>query len=230
MKKTVAAAGDFPPGFWTQTTSFWIDTSNNNWDRVQDAIDFCSQMDSEGFAGVCHKVSEGSYFQDPYWQPVKQWCDANDVMCWGYHYVTTDDPAAQAAMWNGNNGGPKAMFDFEANSGDMSNFWAVADGFNAAGVQVQEGYIPNWYYNQVGGGDLSQIPFLISSAYPGGSGYAWDLYYNQAGGDNGEGWAPYGGATPKGWQFTDSALVAGLTVDCNAFRGTPQQLQAALGL
>ncbi len=219
----VTVAG--PP---VQTTVFWPDVSNNQWSRTQDAINFCAQLTAQGFAAVCHKVSEGAYFQDRFWQPVKDWCDHNDLMCFGYHYVTEDDPAAQAAMWNANNGGPLAMFDFESNSGDMNNFWNVANAFNAAGVQVQEGYCPNWYWNSVGGGDLSKIPFLISSAYPGGSGYASDIY-NQAGGDAGEGWNSYGGATPLGWQFTDKALIAGLTVDCNAFRGTAQQLQAALG-
>jgi hypothetical protein len=32
--------------------------------------------------------------------------------------------------------------------------------------------------------------------------------------------APYGGATPGAWQFTDRADIAGLTVDCNAYPGT----------
>lgn len=221
---------NFPPGFWTAKTSFWPDVSNNNWGSVGDAINFCSQLSAEGFAAVCHKVSEGSYFQDRFWQPVKEWCDGNDLMCFGYHYVTWDDPDAQAAMWNGNNGGDKGMFDWEANSGDMNNFWNVANGFNRAGVQVQEGYNPQWYWNGAGRGDLSGIPFLISSAYPGGKGYASDIY-EQCGGDDGEGWDSYGGATPLGWQFTDNATIAGLDgVDCNAFKGTPQQLQAALGL
>jgi Glycosyl hydrolases family 25 len=223
----------FPPGFWTATTSFYPDVSNNNWGNdVQAAINFCQQINAQGFAAVCHKTSEGSYFQDPFWQPVKQWCDANDVMCYGYHYVTEDDPAAQVAQWNANNGGPLAMFDWEANGGDMQNFWNVAAGFNAGGVKVQEGYCPQWYWNSVGGGDLSQIPFLIASAYPLGSqgGFASDLY-SQCGGDSGEGWQSYGGATPLAWQFTDNATISGISgVDCNAFKGTPQQLQAALGL
>jgi hypothetical protein len=212
-------------------TSFWPDVSNNQWGCVQDAINFCAQLSAQGFAAVCHKVSEGSYFQDSFWQPVKQWCDGNDLMCFGYHYVTQDDPSAQAAMWNGNNGGSLAMFDWEANGGDLNNFWNVANGFNAAGVQVQEGYCPQWYWNSVGGGDLSQVPFLLSSAYPStAGGFAWNLY-NQAGGDDGEGFETYGNATPLGWQFTNNATIAGRNgIDCNAFKGTPQQLQAALGL
>lgn len=219
----------FPPGFWEQTTVFWPDVSNNNWGgSTQNAIDFCSRVSGEGFAAVCHKVTEGAYYQDRFWQPVKEWCDSNGVMAFGYHYVTEDDPAEQAAAWNDNNGGPIAMFDFEANSGDMDNFWRVASAFNDAGVQVGQGYVPHWYWDSHGRGDLSQIPFLISSAYPGGSGYASTIY-NDGGGDDGSGWDAYGGATPKGWQFTDQALIAGLTVDCNAFKGSPRDLQAALG-
>jgi hypothetical protein len=210
-------------------TVFWPDVSNNNWHDVQDAINFCSQLGRQGFAAVCHKVSEGSYFRDPYWQPVKQWCDNNNLMCFGYHYVTRDNPAAQATQWNANHGGPLAMFDWEANSGVLQNFWDVANGFNQAGVRVQEGYCPRWYWNSVGGGDLSRVPFLISSAYPGGSGIAADIY-DGSGGDSGEGWQPYGGVTPLGWQFTDRAMVAGKNVDCNAFKGNPRELQTALGL
>lgn len=211
-------------------TALWPDVSNNNWSDVGAAINFCSQLAAQGFAAVCHKVSEGSYFKDPYWQPVKQWCDGNNLMCFGYHYVTQDDPAAQAAQWNANNGGPLAMFDWEANGGDLHNFWNVVSGFNAAGVKVQEGYCPNWYWNSVGGGSLSQIPFLISSAYPGAAAsFASDIY-RCIGGDSGEGWQSYGGATPLGWQFTNQALIGGITVDCNAFKGTPRELQTALGL
>jgi hypothetical protein len=220
----------FPDGFWDQKTVFWPDVSNNNWNSVDDAINFCSQINEQGFAMVCHKVSEGSYYQDRYWRPVKEWCDANGTMSLGYHYVTWDDPAAQAATWRAAGGDNIVMFDWEANSGDMNNFWNVANAFNAAGVNVQVGYCPQWYWNSAGEGDLSQIPFVISSAYPGGGGYASDIYYNQCGGDDGEGWNGYGGATPKGWQFTDNATVSGHSrIDCNAFKGTPQQLQAALG-
>lgn len=76
-----------------------------------------------------------------------------------------------------------------------------------------------WYWSQHGGGDLSQLAnALVASGYPDGTGYAWNIYTN-TGGDTGTGWTPYGGATPGAWQFTDRADVAGLTVDCNAYRG-----------
>jgi len=201
-------------------TLFYPDCSNNNWSSTQDAIDFLEQLVPEGFSAISHKVSEGNYYEDPYWPTVQQWCQHNSFPVIGYHYVTSDNPASQAQTWLGNNGGALAMLDWEANGGDLANLTAVIDAFNAAGISVQLGYYPQWYWSGQGGGDLSGLAnALVSSAYPGGSGYASTVYAN-SGGDSGAGWAPYGGATPAAWQFTDRALIAGHTVDCNAYRGT----------
>lgn len=201
-------------------TLFYPDCSNNNWSSPQDPIQFLEQLVPEGFSGMCHKVSEGNYYEDPYWPTVRQWCRQHHLPLIGYHYVTTDDPASQAATWHGNNGGTRAMLDWEDNGGDLANLTAVVDGFNAAGVTVQLGYYPQWYWRQQGGGNLSDLAnFLVSSAYPDSSGYASTIYTN-SGGNTGEGWAPYGGATPATWQFTNSADIAGFTVDCNAYQGT----------
>jgi Glycosyl hydrolases family 25 len=203
-------------------TIFYPDVSNNNWSSSQDLYNFLAQLGPQGFAGVCHKISEGNYYDDPYGSECQQWCADNKVPFIGYHYVTENDPAEQAQNWLDSGGGTVAMFDFEANSGDMDNFWAVANAFNAAGVNVQMGYIPNWYWSEVGGGDLSQVPVLVSSAYPIGStsGFASSLY-DQCDGDDGEGWDTYGGAEPTCWQFTDNASVSPFTgIDCNAYRGT----------
>ena len=42
-------------------TLYYPDLSNNNWRSGQDLISFLAEMPKEGFAGVCHKVSEGNY-------------------------------------------------------------------------------------------------------------------------------------------------------------------------
>jgi len=187
---------------------------------MQGAINFLEQLVPEGFSGMCHKVSEGDYYEDPYWPTVRQWCQHNNLPVIGYHYVTTDDPASQARTWLGNNGGAQAMLDWELNGGNLANLTAVVDAFNAAGVTVQLGYYPQWYWSQQGGGDLSDLAnALVSSAYPDGAGYASTIYAN-AGGQTGPGWAPYGNATPAAWQFTSSADIAGTTTDCNAYQGT----------
>jgi hypothetical protein len=201
-------------------TLFYPDCSNNNWSTTQDAITFLEQLVPESFSGICHKVSEGSYYEDPYWPAIQQWCQQNNLPVLGYHYVTTDDPASQAWTWLGNNGGKLAELDWERNGGDLANLVAVVDAFNTAGVTVQLGYYPRWYWNQLGGGDLSDLAnALVSSGYPDGNGYASTIYTN-SGGNVGQGWAPYGNTAPVAWQFTDSADIAGFTVDCNAYLGT----------
>jgi hypothetical protein len=201
-------------------TLFYPDCSNNNWATTQAAINFLQQLVPQGFSGICHKVSEGSYYEDPYWPAIQQWCEQHNLPVLGYHYVTTDDAASQARTWRANQGGSSAMLDWENNSGDLANLIAVVDAFNTAGITIQLGYYPQWYWNQQGGGDLSQLAnALVASGYPDGNGYAWTIYTN-SNGDTGAGWAPYGGATPGAWQFTDRADIAGLTVDCNAYLGT----------
>lgn len=206
-------------------TLYGPDVSNNNFNSSADAVGFVSALPGEGFSWVEQKVSEGSSYKDPYWPAIRDWCTANDFPCIGYHYVRVGDPAGQAANFVANGGGKFAMLDFEANSGDISNFWAVVNAFNAADVEIALSYIPRWYWQQIGSPDLSQVPGLIASNYVNGSGYASVLY---PGNDDAR-WAPYGGATPQILQFTSSALVAGKSVDANAFKGTITELRALLG-
>jgi len=205
---------------------FYVDVSNNNWRSVDELTGFLSQLNGLGVSGVCHKVSEGNYYVDPYWQACRSWCEKNDMSWLGYHYVTTNDAASQVAAFVGNNGGGNVMLDFENNSGDIGNFWNVVEAFNAANINVSMAYIPQWYWNQIGCPDLSYLTrngiALVSSNYPGGLGDGntpQDLYAI-GGGNGGAGWASYGGCTPSVWQFTDQANVAGFSVDCNAYHGS----------
>jgi hypothetical protein len=78
-------------------TLFYPDCSNNNWSSTQDAIDFLQRLVPEGFSGICHKVSEGSYYEDPYWPTVQHWCQTHNLSLIGYHYVTADDPSPHLA-------------------------------------------------------------------------------------------------------------------------------------
>lgn len=169
-------------------TLFYPDCSNNNWSSTADAKNFLEQLVPEGFHGICHKVPEGNYYEDPYWPTVQQWCQHNNFSLIGYHYVTTDDPASQAPTWLANNGGPIAMLDWEANGGDLANLIAVVDAFNTAGVTVQLGCYPHWYWQQQGGGTLAGLTIsLVSSGYPDGSGYASTIYANSTGSNTGTG-------------------------------------------
>jgi hypothetical protein len=205
------------------TTLFYPDVSNNNWSSSQDLLNFLPQLVPEGFSGVAHKMSEGSYYADPYGPIAQQWCAQNGLPFIGYPYLSTEDPNAQAQNWKAAGGGTNAMFDWEYNGGDLKNFWAVVNGFNAVGVNIQLGYCPKWYWQDEGEGDLLLTPndvLLISSDYPNAGGsYASVIYYLNDGGDSGPGWDAYGGCTPTIWQFTDAAVIAGHSMDCNAYKG-----------
>lgn len=220
-------------------TLLYPDVSNNNWgdEDLTDAgtknlYNFLLQLKCQGFAGVCHKMSQGSSYIDPYGALCQTWCKQNDFPFWGYHWVTMDAPSAQAANWIAAGGNGSTMFDFEDVDNDenatlnFSQLWAVVNAFNANTVNVQGLYLPDWYWGDIGSPDLSTLTsnsiFLVSSAYSNGytSGYASDLYA-ESGGDTGEGWTSYGGATPIAWQFTSSAIISSIgSVDCNAYQGT----------
>lgn len=220
-------------------TLFYPDVSNNNWGNVnltnqgqQNLYNFLSQLAGQGFSGVCHKMSEGNHYIDPYGALAQTWCQQNNFPFIGYHWVTTEDPASQVQTWLAAGGAADVMLDFEAgppSSGDINNFWNVVNAFNDAGVFVQQAYIPRWYWQQIGSPNLSNLGgiLLVASDYPSSSvGFAYNLY-NAGGGDGGEGWASYGGAAPDFWQFTSSAIVSGFTgVDVNAFRGDVATLAA----
>lgn len=206
-------------------TLYGVDVSNNN-DGGRGTIDL-NEIVIENFAWIEAKVSEGNYYKDPDWERIKQFGASTGTPVIGYHYVTTNDPASQARTWLANDGGNVAMLDVEANSGDINNFWAVVNAFNAVGVKVTLSYIPHWYWQEIGSPDLSNVPGLIASNYVNGTGYASSLYP----GDNSSRWFSYGGATPQILQFSSQAIVANLqTCDVNAFRGTLEQLYELLGL
>lgn len=220
-------------------TIFYPDVSNNNWgnenwtQQGQDNLyTFLSTLEAQGFSGVCHKMSQGNSYIDPYGALCQTWCEQNNFPFIGYHWVTEDDPASQVRTWQAAGGALDVMLDVEAgppSSGDINNFWAVVNAFNNAGIFVQLAYLPQWYWGQIGSPALSLGDILlVSSGYPDGTGFASGIYAN-SGGDSGEGWAPYGGATPTMWQFTSSATVGNgsvIGVDVNAFRGDAATLAA----
>ncbi|MEU6587400.1 GH25 family lysozyme [Nocardia sp. NPDC046763] len=187
------------------------------------------EIAAAGFSWVEAKVSEGDYLQDPTWPEFLASAREIGLPIIGYHYAMADcAPAAQVRTWLANNGGANAMIDFEGGGGDIGDFWALVQAFDDAGVNVALSYLPQWYWEQIGSPDLSQVPGLVASAYPGGSGYASDIYA-AAGGDSGQGWTPYGHAQPLIWQFSDQASVAGMSLDANAFRGDIDSLTALIG-
>lgn len=212
-------------------TLYYPDVSNNNWHTSGEAVNFCSQLADEGFSAVCHKVTEGDYYRDPFWSSVLAWAQDTDTPCIGYHYVTTDAAEAQVENYLDHVENPDVpcMLDFEDNSGDLDNYWRVVRAFNDAGIKIALSYIPHWYWTQIGRPDLSQVPGLVSSSYPAGGGYASTIYA-ASDGSNGPGWVSYGGATPVVWQFTSQARIGGHDVDCNAFEGSLNEFKRLLGV
>jgi hypothetical protein len=217
-------------------TLFGPDISNNNFGGEDNpdlaaAAAFINARPGEGFSWVEAKSSQGSDFIDPTWATVHQTATAINLPVVAYHYLDTTDATAQAQTCLSALNGAQVpvMFDFEDDSGDFDNFQAVQSAFKAAGLNVALSYLPQWYWEDIDSPDISGVPGLVSSAYPGGNGAASTIYAED-GGDSGEGWDSYGGATPVIWQFTDQALIAGLDADCNAFIGELSDLQALLGI
>jgi hypothetical protein len=184
-----------------------------------------AEVKAEGFDFVIAKVTQGSSYVDPSWPAFRDAALAAGLILVGYHYVTGDPPAAQADNLLTNLGYPIAtMLDFEAGSGGLDNFWAVADAIASGGGLVALSYIPRWYWQQVGSPDLTGVPGLVASDYVVGSGLASDLYP----GDQSGFWEGYGGIEPSVLQFTDTAEVAGQTIDADAYRGTADQFRQLL--
>jgi hypothetical protein len=221
-------------------TVFYADVSNNNWGGPTFTPTGAQQLTSflatakamPEVLGVLHKTTEGANFVDPYWATFKGWCSdpANDFSWLGYHYVTLDDPTAQAANFVQAGGGQWVMLDHEQGSGGIDQFWAVTQAFNNAGVSVSMGYIPKWYWQQIGSPNLATLTSnqiaLVASNYSGNANLDPIASYDSAGGNNAPGWAPFGGCLPTALQFTNAAVIGGSLVDLNAYNGLGPNLNA----
>lgn len=179
------------------------------------------RVKDEGYQFVFAKVTEGAGYKDPYWLRTRDWCANVGLLCIGYHYVRTDGAEAQARSYAQAGGGDTVMLDFEDGSGNIDNFWNVVNAFNGMGIRVVLTYMPDWYWERIGKPNIADVPgLLVRSEYT--TGYP---------GDGSANWGGYGGKPTGILQWTDKATVAGKSpVDVNAWRGTIQELAAALGL
>lgn len=119
--------------------------------------------------------------------------------------------------------------DCETNAGlHVDHIRAYKRGLEAAGVRVPGiyTYVPFWEGKvSPSEPDMAEFGHLWKAAYPGGAGTPAQVY-SASGGDGSHNWTyPLGNRKPDLWQFTDRATIAGHTVDCNAFRGTVEQLR-----
>lgn len=186
---------------------------------------------------ILAKVTEGTYYRDADWPTFRDAARTAGKLLIGYHFVTGEDPAAQAAnlaRWIGDKNIP-VMLDFEPTGNSHPTHaqqLAVADAIKAEGMRVRLSYTPRWYWQQIGSPDLTGLTDrgigVVSSNYPNTSIPNPAQDYAADGGDSGPGWASYGGITPLLWQFTDAG-VEQQKMDFNAFRGTVAELAAFLG-
>ena len=181
---------------------------------------------------ILMKVTEGTYYVDADYQAFLAQAQATGKLAIPYHFVTTQDPGAQARFIAAHIGDKSLplMLDFEPQSQTgsrptVAQLAALVDACLAEGLRPRLCYVPRWYWQQLGSPTLAPLAVrnqgLISSAYPGGSGYP---------GDSAAGWQSYGGMTPLLYQYTDAAYEGGQKLgDMNAYRGTIAQLAAFLG-
>lgn len=185
--------------------------------------------------GILAKATEGTYYTDADYDGWRQQAAAAGKLLVAYHFISGEDPGAQAAHLASHIGDLTipVMLDWEPEGNyapTLAQLLAVADAVNAHGMRVRLGYVPRWYWQKIGSPDLTGLISrdigMISSSYPGGSGTAAQLY---PGDFSAAGWAPYGGVTPLLYQFTNQASDGGQLLDMNAFKGTAADLAADLG-
>lgn len=174
------------------------------------------------------KVSEGRSYRNPAWPKHRDQARAHGLLLAGYHFISGDDPAEQAANCKTHLGDPgiPIALDWENGGGDWANFTRVLDAFRAAGLRVVLAYAPRWYHQQHGSPNIAPTGLpLWSSRYPSTNTDSIGGLYSAV---TDAYWAGYGGAPVVVLQFADSAQIGGHIVDCSAFRGTRDQLAALL--
>lgn len=184
-----------------------------------------SRVAAEGFAFVLAKATEGTDYVNPVYAEQRDGARAAGLLFGAYHYVREGDAAAQARHYASVEPDRTipVMLDVELGSGGVDLTRAVTDELTALGYRVQLLYLPRWYWDgHLGCPDLSGLPLLMASRYIDGSGVASALYP----GRESAGWEPYGGNRVAVLQFSDKGLVAGFSLDVDAFEGTRAELEA----
>jgi hypothetical protein len=143
--------------------------------------------------------------------------DMGAVFC-GYHWLNRGNIASQAAIAYQTIGSRAAAVDVEDEPGNdgyngMLTVHDVVDfviEYRRLGGTIQLVYLPHWYWQTMGSPSLQPLVDLGLSLWA-------SIYLDYS--DTGEGWAPYGGMSPRIWQYK------GGPIDLNAFRGTEEELQ-----
>lgn len=174
-------------------------------------------MDLSGVHAVCIKHTEGTYYVNPDYAAQVAKAEAANAFYLAYHFLTNEDPTAQAKYCFDNVGSKVAvMADVETQTQTGSkptleqNVEFIQAFRNLGGI-IHVNYLPQWYWSSVwGSADLAPLKnldmVLVSSNY---SGYSTNA-----------GWASYGGWSPAIWQYSDAVSLHSASVDCNVFLGS----------
>lgn len=171
-----------------------------------------------GTVAVIAKATEGTYYRDANYAGFKAQAAAVGAIFSAYHFLKAGGGAAQADYYHAWAGAVPCMLDVEtegASKPTVLDCLAFINRLRDIGGRVWGAYFPAWYWEQVGGSLASLGVAVVSSNYTAYS-------------DTGPGWAPYGGAAPVIWQYTNAQSYGGQLVDFNAFKGTVAQLAALI--
>lgn len=232
----------------------FIDVSNHDRSRKGGPLDWHAIADA-GVPGVMMaKACEGdpaadSWYHDPWFDEHQQGAAVSGfTVRGGYHVVTqaTDDETilrqinalrarldAQGCTWAM---ADAEAFDYMKAAGTVPD-WGTLVRFNDLWLTVDQRvlawYVPQWMWRDyLGQPDLTRLTSgpLVASNYPDVKGTTPEAFYGLVDGNEGVGWAGYGGRAPDLWQFGSDAVVAGASerTDINAYRGTFASLSALL--
>lgn len=213
-------------------TIFGIDVSayqgKPNWSAIQES--------GIGFAFA--KATQGTGYTSSSWAYDQDHTLAlQDFAPGAYHFLSaTDDPAEQARYFVGRLKNPGSMMialDIERYkdsagvtrkpTAGQGRAWAEEFRRLVPGHPLL-GYIPKWYWDELGKPDLSFFDALWASSYVSGSGTPADLFSKTFSRQ----WASYGGRDVGILQFGASGHVTGVEgpVDVDAYMGTLNGLRA----
>lgn len=192
-------------------TIFFPDVSNHNTVKIE-----------PGTPALSAKATEGSTFTDAKYQQYKAQAKAVGAVFQAYHWLWSSSDAEVQHCFSVV--GPDVPLHLDSENTVVKNTVAMQLEFvrkyRALGGTVQGTYLPHWYWEgHLGSPDLRPLEnaglYLISSNYTAYS-------------DNGPGWDPYGGITPKQWQFSDHHSYGGSFVDFSAFKGTAAEYKTLI--
>lgn len=179
-----------------------------------DISSFQAGISMKGTVAVCCKVTESTNYFNSDYSRAKGNAQTNGAFFFAYHFLHHGDAIGQARWCHQHTGTVPLMLDVEPtvqSSPTLADVATFIAEYRRLGGVIHLVYLPHWYWQQLGSPKLDLFAdfglHLVSSQY---TSYA----------DHGPGWSPYGGVTPKVWQYTDAFRFNGHTVDFNAFKGT----------